>query len=112
MQLIYQNDFATDGNAFNHATDRFGFVLEAAHPDIRKVSQALSNKPLCTCVCDKELSGESPRTAQRILKLPPLFNLARVIDRTNTGYTVAFGHESLLLDSLIYRRKIADYFIT
>ncbi len=111
VQLIYQDDFASDGNAFNHATDRFGFALEAAHPDIRKVSQALSNKPLCTCVCDKNLSGESPRTVQRLLHLPPLFSLARVIDQTNAGYTVAFGHEALLLDSLIYRRRIDDFAI-
>ncbi len=111
VQLRYQHTFGDDGQAFNHAADRAGFLLEAAHPDIRKVSQALVNKPLCSCVCDKELSGESPRNAQRILSLPPLFSLAQVIDSTNTSYTVAFGHEALLLDSLIHWRKINDYFI-
>ena len=111
VQLRYQHIFGDDDKAFNHAADRAGFLLEAAHPDIRKVSQALVNKPLCSCVCDKALSGESPRNAQRILSLPPLFSLAKVIDSTNTSYTVAFGHEALLLDSLIHWRKINDYFI-
>lgn len=109
VNMMYHQRFDNDDLPFNHAVDRFGFQLEARHPTIGQINDALLGKPLCTCVCDRELSGESPRSVRQRLRLPPLFNLVNVTDDGGANYTVAFGQDALLLDSLIFWRKINDY---
>ena len=104
VELHYNQRFKDDGQGFNIAVERGGFRLEATHPDILKVSQALERSPLCTCVSDEDV-----QTLERQLKLPPLFGLSKVIDDGNAVYSVAFGHGALLLDSLIHYRKTNNY---
>lgn len=109
VNMTYDQRFDGDDLPFNHAVDRVGFQLEAKNVAIGKINDALLGKRFCTCVCDRELSGESPRSVRQRLRLPPLFNLVNITDDGGANYTVAFGQDALLLDSLIYWRKINDY---
>ncbi|MGE5591409.1 MAG: type I-D CRISPR-associated helicase Cas3' [Bacillota bacterium] len=78
------------------AWERQGFTLAADHPAVRKIRNALKQHPVVTTVV-----RESPEFLRRRWDLPALFGLYRVTDSSNTEFTVAFGHEALLLDSLL-----------
>ena len=106
VELHYNEQFKDSSLDLNIAVERGGFRLEATHPGILKLSQALERTPLCTCVSDEDV-----QTLKRQLKLPPLFGLSKVIDESNAVYSVAFGHDALLLDSLIHYRKANNYAI-
>lgn len=104
VELCYRESFKYDTESFNVAAERIGFWIEAQHPDILKVSDALESAPLCTCVTEEDSSS-----LKRKLKLPPLFSVSKVRDDSGAVYSVAFGHDALLLDSLIHFRKTNNF---
>jgi CRISPR-associated endonuclease/helicase Cas3 len=92
-----------DSLNINEVQTRKGFWLRARHPQIQKINDQLENIPLTTCVADpKEFDIPALR---RRYRLPALFDLQLVKDRTGCKYPVAFGLDALLLDSLLHWKK-------
>jgi CRISPR-associated endonuclease/helicase Cas3 len=87
----------------NEAQTRRGFWIQAHHPQIQRISDQLEKLSLTTCVADpKEFDIPALR---RRYRLPALFDLNIVQDRTGCKYPVAFGLDALLLDSLLHWKK-------
>lgn len=86
---------------FHHIQVLNGFTVHEPRPVwLDKVNSKLKQLKLPATISDKvraELKGE--------LHLGPLFPLYRLYDVTENEYSVAFGQEALLLDSLLFYRK-------
>ncbi len=76
------------------------YIKESTQPWIGEVNQALKKQPL-VCV----LSNMSARKLKQKLWLPLLFPIQRLLDRYDDEFSVAFGKEALLLESLLFYRK-------
>lgn len=93
-----------DHLSLNKAQTRKGFWIQAHHPQIQRISDQLEKLSLTTCVADpKEFDIPALR---RRYRLPALFDLNIVQDRTGCKYSVAFGLDALLLDSLLHWKKL------
>lgn len=93
VQLRFEGRFKD--KPLNMASERTGFIALAAHQQIRQINRQLLRLPVTTMV-----SVSRPETLRRRWALPPLFGLHRVTDQTEGEFSVAFGHDALLLDSL------------
>jgi CRISPR-associated endonuclease/helicase Cas3 len=74
-------------------------IKESRQPDIDQVNKALRQKQL-VCV----LSDTPARELKRRLWLPMLFPVHRLVDLYGSEYSVTFGQEALLLESLLFYR--------
>lgn len=78
-----------------------GFYIKESHqPWVDAVNQALKKQRL-VCV----LSDAPARDLKRRLWLPLLFPVHRLLDLYDSEFSVAFGKEALLLESLLFFRK-------
>ncbi|MEH1834102.1 MAG: type I-D CRISPR-associated helicase Cas3' [Nostoc sp.] len=93
----------------NIAQERKGFFIQSRHREIKKINEQLKCLPLTTCVADP--SKYDIKALRRIYRLPALFELHKVIDFSRKQYSVAFGLDALLLDSLLYWQKTNEIFI-
>ena len=87
----------------NEAQERKGFRINAGHPAIQRINDKLEYLPLTTCVADPVEYNIA--ALRRRYRLPALFDLQVVRDRSGTEYPVAIGLDALLLDSLLHWRK-------
>ncbi len=94
-------DLIREANIMHQALELGGFfVQEPVFTWKDRVNKALKAKKL---VC---VFSDMPRLElKRRLNLPALFPIQRVLDMTGGEYSVAFGQEALLLDSLLFWRK-------
>ena len=94
-------DLVKEANIMHQALELSGFfVQEPVFTWKDRVNKALRAKKL---VC---VFSDMPRLElKRRLNLPALFPIQRVLDMTGGEYSVAFGQEALLLDSLLFWRK-------
>ncbi len=102
-QLILglNRDLVRETNIMHQALELGGFfVQEPVFIWKDRVNKALRAKKL-VCV----FSDMSRLELKRRLNLPALFPIQRVLDMTSGEYSVAFGQEALLLDSLLFWRK-------
>lgn len=101
VELQFTYDF--DKQKINQAQQRVGFRIQAPHPEIRKINEQLEYLKLTTCVADPT-RYDIPKL-KRLYKLPALFELYPIKDSRGAIYSVAFGQDALLLDSLLYWQK-------
>jgi len=87
----------------NVAQEREGFFIQTSYREIKKINERLEYLPLTTCVVDN--TKYDIKTLRRRYRLPPLFELHKVVDFSGQQYSVAFGLDALLLDSLLYFRE-------
>lgn len=81
-----------------------GFVIkESRQPWINEVNKALRKQRL-VCV----ISRMPARDLKRRLWLPQLFPIYRLFDLYDSEYSVAFGKEALMLESLLFYRPTED----
>jgi CRISPR-associated endonuclease/helicase Cas3 len=94
-------DLGGQANIMHQALELSGFFLqEPVFTWKDRVNKALKAQKL---VC---VFSDMPRLElKRRLNLPTLFPIQRVQDMTGAEYSVAFGQEALLLDSLLFWRK-------
>ncbi len=105
-RLPYQVRFQgrlTDAG-LEQAVDRRGFYLEARRPEMLRINDCLLAAPLATTA-----TRDSTDVLRRRLALPPLFALYPVVDESGATFSVAFGQDALLLDSLLYRRAASTH---
>jgi CRISPR-associated endonuclease/helicase Cas3 len=94
-------DLGGQANIMHQALELGGFfVQEPVFTWKDRVNKALKAQKL-VCV----FSDMSLLELKRRLNLPALFPIRRVQDITGAEYSVAFGQEALLLDSLLFWRK-------
>lgn len=101
LMLGIGRDLIGEANIMHQALELGGFfVQEPVFTWKDRVNKALRAKKL---VC---VFSDMPRLElKRRLNLPALFPIQRVLDTTSVEYSVAFGQEALLLDSLLCWRK-------
>ncbi len=87
----------------NEAQERKGFRIQARHSAIQQINNTLEYLPLTTCVADPVEYNIA--ALRRRYRLPALFDLQVVRDRSGIDYPVAFGLDALLLDSLLHWQK-------
>jgi CRISPR-associated endonuclease/helicase Cas3 len=87
----------------NEAQERKGFQIKARHIAIQRINDKLAYLPLTTCVADPVEYNIA--ALRRRYRLPALFDLQIVRDRSGTEYPVAYGLDALLLDSLLHWKK-------
>lgn len=93
-----------DSLNINEAQERRGFHINARHQAIQKINDRLESFPLTTFAADPvEFTNVS--ALRRRYRLPALFDLQLVSDRSGITYSVAFGQDALLLDSLLHWKK-------
>ncbi len=101
LMLGQNRDLVREANIMHQALELGGFfVQEPVFTWKDRVNKALKAKKL-VCV----FSDMSRLELKRRLNLPALFPIQRVQDMTGGEYSVAFGQEALLLDSLLFWRK-------
>jgi CRISPR-associated endonuclease/helicase Cas3 len=101
LTLRVDLDLDEQGDIMHQVVVCHGFsVLTPTFTWKDRVNKALSAKKLVCIFSDWQILE-----LKRRLNLPALFPIQRVQDRTGQEYSVAFGQEALLLDSLLYRRK-------
>lgn len=94
-------DLGSQANIMHQALALPGFFVREPYFTWKdRVNKALKAQKL-TCV----FSDLGRLELKRRLNLPALFPIQRVQDVTGAEYSVAFGQEALLLDSLLFRRK-------
>jgi CRISPR-associated endonuclease/helicase Cas3 len=98
-----------DGLNINEAQERRGFRIKARHLAIKQINDKLEYLPLTTCVANPS-EYDLPKL-RRYYRLPALFDLQIVRDRSGIDYPVAFGLDALLLDSLLYWKKSSGLMI-
>lgn len=101
LMLRINRDLIGEANIMHQALELDGFLVqEPTFTWKDRVNKALRAKKL---VC---VFSDMPRLElRRRLNLPALFPIQRVLDKTYGEYSVAFGQEALLLDSLLFWRK-------
>ncbi len=106
MQLVLglQRDLGENAEMIHHVavSDNF-LVREPRHTWLDQVNLNLKRQKL-TCVL-----SDMPRTElKQRLNLNSMFPVYRLQDRTGNEYSVVFGQEALLLDSLLFYRKTKE----
>jgi len=101
LMLGINRDLIGEANAMHQALELDGFFLQEPVFTWRdRVNKALRAKKL---VC---VFSDMPRLElKQRLNLPALFPIQRVLDVTGGEYSVTFGQDALLLDSLLCWRK-------
>lgn len=101
LMLGINRDLIGEANIMHQALELDGFFLQEPVFTWRdRVNKALRAKKL-VCVFSDMLRLE----LKRRLNLPALFPIQRVLDVTGGEYSVTFGQDALLLDSLLFWRK-------
>lgn len=99
--LGLRHDLLTRAEWVHHARAIKGFYIkDSRQPWIAAVNRRLQTLRL-VCV----LSDRKPQDLKRQLWLPLLFPVYRLHDLYDGEYSVAFGQNALLLDSLLFYRK-------
>lgn len=99
--LGINRDMGEQAEIMHRATVCEGFfVREPIFTWKDSVNKALKSQKLVCVFSDKPRSELKSR-----LNLPALFPIQRVEDRTGAEYSVAFGQEALLLDSLLFWQR-------
>ena len=101
LMLGINVDLVSEAEIMHQALELDGFFLHEPIFTWRdRVNKALRAKKL---VC---VFSDMPRLElKRRLNLPALFPIQRVLDITGGEYSVTFGQDALLLDSLLFWRK-------
>ena len=74
-----------------------GFEIDGDFSEINKINRWLRVKPLL-CLIRKEPVGD----LRRILRLPPMFSIFPLIDRTGEEFSIVFSKDALLMYSQPY----------
>ena len=103
MQLVLglRDDLGAQSEILHHALALDGFFIDSPrHTDLDRVNRKLRGLKLACIFSDmpgREIKGK--------LSLGAMFPIYRLRDRTGSEYSVAFGQEALLLDSILHFRK-------
>ena len=103
LQLILglPQDLGENANAIHHVIVAGSFFVREPRPTwLDQVNRSLKELKL-TCI----LSDMGRKELKQRLNLNSMFPIYRLQDKTGNEYSVAFGHEALLLDSLLFFRK-------
>lgn len=103
MQLVLglRDDLGAQSEIIHHALMMDGFFIDSpGHTDLDRVNRKLRGQKLACIFSDmlrREIKGK--------LSLGAMFPIYRLCDKTGSEYSVAFGQEALLLDSILHFRK-------
>jgi CRISPR-associated endonuclease/helicase Cas3 len=102
LVLSFPHDLGEMVQALHHIQVFSGFSIDEPRPIWRdKVNQALRALKLVCIISDmkrQELKGQ--------LRLHPLFPVHRLYDVTGNEYSLVFGQEALLLESILFFRSV------
>ncbi len=101
MVLGLQKNLADNPNVLHHVFASTGFFVREPRPTwLDEVNRHLKSVKLVGILSDMERKELKQR-----LNLGSIFPLYRLQDMTGNEYSVTFGQEALLLDSLLFYRK-------